>query len=245
MNNAAKFTLIGLGAGALMFGSFVTFAALSGAPLHQVAILKSFVTAPEAGSKSGDTTETGATAHPEPAVAEGERKPSAKAIEASMGALGAFVLPAPYSTEELESLQKELREGQKSLRERQARIETRERTLDEWESSLQARLDEINQMREMLVKRETELSLREDEAKRDLESSRTTEQQSWKELAKFFEEGDPADLAKKLSGFPPEDAVKILRSLGDERASELVNALPADKYHAYLSAYRTQSSKPK
>lgn len=248
MNTVAKYAALGLGGLALATGSFVVFTALSGAPLHEVALLKNFVPAPPTKPES-EPESKGSTANQQPesskAVVVGEQQPSVKAIEASMGALGAFVLPAPYSTQELDELQRELRDGQKSLRERSARLEAREQSLQEWEQSLQARYDELNQIRSMLEKRELELSLREEEAKRDLDSSRSTEEQSWKELAKFFEDGDPADLAKKLASFPPEDAVKILRSLGDERAGELVNALPAEKYHAYLMAYRNQASKPK
>jgi flagellar motility protein MotE (MotC chaperone) len=246
MNAIAKYAALGLGGLALATGSFVTFTALSGAPLHEVALLKNFVSEPPAKPEpEPSVAPTSQQQEPSKPLVTGERQPSVKAIEASMGALGAFVLPAPYSTQELDELQRELREGHKTLRERITRLEAREQSLQEWEQSLQARYDELNQIRSMLEKRELELSLREEEAKRDLDSSRSTEEQSWKELAKFFEDGDPADLAKKLASFPPEDAVKILRSLGDERAGELVNALPAEKYHAYLMAYRNQASKPK
>jgi len=252
MNNAAKYALLAGGGLVLTFGSFVTFAALSGAPLHEVALLNAFVPAPAASGTDRETADEDRSAPvtaSTPAAglattAQTERQPSARAIEASMGALGAFVIPAPYSSEEFNELQKELRDGQKSLRERMARIEARERSLDEWEQSLQQRFDELNEMREQLVQRETELGLRESEAKRDLESSKATEQQSWKDLAKFFEEGDPADLSGKLAGFQPDEAARILHALPDERASELVNALPAEKYHAYLAAYRVRSSKP-
>jgi flagellar motility protein MotE (MotC chaperone) len=255
MNNAAKYALLAVGGLVITFGSFVTFAALSGAPLHEVALIKKFIQAPEEAGSEHRTSAAVDPAHASPQAVEApgggrasaehaERQPSARAIEASMGALGAFVIPAPYSSEEFSDLQKELREGQKSLRERMARIEARERSLDEWEQSLQQRFDELNEMREQLVQREIEMGLRESEAKRDLESSKATEQQSWKDLAKFFEEGDLADLSAKLAGFQPEEAARILHALPDERASELVNALPAEKYHAYLAAYRVHSSKP-
>jgi len=246
MSNTVKMALMVCGALVLLLGSFLTFVMLSGAPMHEVAFFKAFVAAPEdAGKDPGAPAPTSTAQAPTEPPKESEPKPSGKAISASMGALGAFMLPAPFSTQELEDLQKELLEGQKSLRERTSRIEARERALEEWEQSLEQRLEELNKLREMIVKRETELSLREEEAKRDLESSRSAEKQSWKELAKFFEEGDPTELAAKLVGFPPEDAVKILQSLGDERASEIVNALPADKYLTYLNAYRAQASKPK
>ena len=47
MTPPVKYALMGVGALLLLGGSFVTFAALSGKPLHEVAILKNFVKAPE------------------------------------------------------------------------------------------------------------------------------------------------------------------------------------------------------
>ena len=57
-----------------------------------------------------------------------------------------------------------------------------------------------------------------DEVTRDSEARNARDAASWKELSKFFEEGDPKDLAKNLLSFDPREAVKILHSLDDERA---------------------------
>lgn len=253
MKPAVKFAILGAGGLVLLAGSFVTFAALSGTPLHEVAILKNFVKTPEkpdAGSKTEEPAhEEGAkeehateTAH---ATKEGEHgtkpaptKSESRAIEANIGVLGAFLLPAPFSTNELADLQKSLRGANEDARQRLERIELRERELGEWEHALEQRNDELQGMRQLLEKRELELSMREAEVQRDEKAKNSREQQSWNELAKFFSEGDPEDLAKKLVLFEPKEAVRILRSLDDERASALVNALPPDKYHTYLQAYR-------
>ncbi|MBK7878571.1 MAG: hypothetical protein IPJ77_23180 [Planctomycetes bacterium] len=266
MKPAVKYALMGVGGIVLLAGSFVTFAALSGAPLHEVAILKNFVKAPdkpespEKGSKKGHAdeggdehaTETHATektatakhASDDPhATKPAPTRAESRALEANVGVLGAFMLPSPFSSNELSELQTSLRGANEDAKQRLERIELRERELGEWEHALEQRNDELQDLRRLLEKRELELTMREDEVKRDEKAKDARDQQSWAELAKFFSEGDPDDLAKKLVLFEPKEAVRILRSLDDERASALVNALPADKYHAYLQAYRDAVTK--
>lgn len=267
MKPAVKYALMGVGALVLLSGSFVTFAALSGVPLHEVAILKNFVAAPEKPENPGDSSKTAkkdehddakdehGSSEPSPSTAKHEpssgrdTKPTptrseSRALDANAGVLGAFLLPSPFSSNELSDLQKSLRGANEDAKQRLERIELRERELAEWEHALEQRNDELQELRKMLEKRELELTMREDEVKRDEKAKDSREQQSWAELAKFFSEGDPEELAKKLVLFEPKEAVRILRSLDDERASALVNALPPDKYHAYLQAYRDNASKP-
>lgn len=263
MTPPVKYAVMGVGALLLLAGSFVTFAALSGKPLHEVAILKNFVKAPEKpadekhepskepgeGEKHADEPATGehtSTAH---ATTDEKHTPPApttserRAIEANVGVLGTFMLPSPFSADELSDLQKALHDANADAKRRIERIGTREKELAEWEHALEVRNNELQEMRALLEKKELELSLREDEVKRDEHAKSAREQQSWVELAKFFSDGDPEEMAKKLALFEPKDAVRILRALDDERASLLVNALPPDKYHVYLQAYRASAEK--
>jgi flagellar motility protein MotE (MotC chaperone) len=268
MTPPVKYALLGLGGLLLLGGSFVTFAALSGTPLHEVAVLKRFVKAPTTSDDKGSTKGETRKNDRERDAAEDERgsKPLAsgtkgegdaqrppahasptaserRAIDASVGVLGTFMLPSPFSADELSELQKALHETNADAKRRLERIATRERELAEWEHALEVRNGELQEMRALLEKKELELSLREDEVKRDEHAKSAREQQSWSELSKFFSEGDPEELAKKLVLFEPKDAVRILRALDDERASLLVNALPPDKYHSYLQAYRASADK--
>jgi flagellar motility protein MotE (MotC chaperone) len=252
MKPAVKF---GAGGLVLLGGSFVVFAALSGTPLHEVAILKNFVAAPAEGE---DTPKH--APEPEHAAPESEHASETKhadaeplkprmspgdshALEANVGVLSAFMLPSPLSAGELSELQKSLRDTNNHAKKRLERIVSRERELDEWEHSLNERTKELQELRRVLERKELDITLREDEVKRDESAKNARETQSWGELAKFFSEGDPEDLAKKLVLFDPKEAVRILRALDDERAAALVNALPADKYHAYLEAYRASAPK--
>ena len=247
MKPALKYTLMAVGGLVLLFGSFVTFAALSGQPLHKVAVLKLFVKAPEAPRETSPRATEDETPTAQPAAtAQGEKpmaKEDVKAVERTIGVLGAFALPSPFSTDGLTDLQQQLGRGNKDLKARLAKVEARERELDDRERDVEQRQLELTELRQKLNEKESELRMLSDEITRDSEARNARDAASWKELSKFFEEGDPKDLAKNLLSFDPREAVKILHSLDDERASALVNALPADKIHDYLEAYRAQTVK--
>jgi len=246
MKPAIKYAILGSSGLVLLLGSFVSFAALSGQPLHKVALLKLFVKAPQESSDRASRSPEVETPTAPPAnteVAKPPTKDELKAVEKTVGVLGAFSLPAPFSSDELTDLQHELRNATQGAKSRLAKIEQRERDLDDRERDLDQRQLELTQLRQKLVEKESELRMLSDEVTRDSEARNARDAASWKELAKFFEEGDPADLAKKLQAFDPKEAVKILRALDDERASAIVNALPTDKYHDYLEAYRAATAK--
>lgn len=253
MKPTVKYAVMGGASVVLLFGSFVTFAALSGVPMHKIAILKNFVKAPDTsaddaakqGEKPATADATAKNAGEQP-PADAAKTPSGKerqALEASVGVLGAFSLPSPFKVDELTDLQRELKNASKGAKDRLSKIEQRERDLDDRERDLDQRYQELAELRKQLEGKELELKLRSEEVDRDVSARNARESAGWKAIAKFFEEGDPTDLAKKLLSYEPREAVKILRSLDDERASAIVNALPADKYHDYLEAYRAQTSK--
>jgi hypothetical protein len=247
MKPALKYTLMAGGGLVLLFGSFVTFAALSGQPLHKIAVLKLFVPPPVAPHEGSPRTAESETPAAQPATsAQGEKplaKEDVKAVERTIGVLGAFSLPSPFSSDELTDLQQQLGRGNKDLKARLAKVEQRERELDDRERDIEQRQLELTELRQKLGEKESELRMLSDEVTRDSEARNARDAASWKELSKFFEDGEPADLAKKLLSFDRREAAKILRSLDDERASAIVNALPADKYHDYLDAYRAETAK--
>src|SRR5258706_8737083 len=129
MKPAIKYALVGGGGLVLLFGSFVTFAALSGQPLHKVAVLNLFVKAPATGGSSGAKPPENENPTTQPlAAAPGEKptvKEDVKAVEKTIGVLGAFSLPSPFSTDELTDLQQQLSRGTKDLKARLAKVEQR------------------------------------------------------------------------------------------------------------------------
>ena len=251
MKPAVKYGMMGGGALVLLFGSFVVFAALSGQPLSKVALLKHFVSAPADGEKKPAAPEA---TKPQPEAAAQAEKPAShegakssgaelKAVEHTASVLSVFSLPSPFSSDELTDLQHELRSASQGAKSRLSKIEQRERDLDDRERDLDQRQQELAELRKKLADKESELRMLSEEVARDSAARNARDAASWKEISKFFEEGDAADLAKKLVQFEPREAARILRSLDDERASSIVNALPTDKYHEYLEAYRAQATK--
>lgn len=226
--------------GAALFGaSFVGFARLGGAPLSGVPLLGRFVPA------DANAAETKAEASAEPEAASDDERDVGEERAARRGAalasgdvLGAFLVPSPFTTAELDELQRELHTSLAESRDRLARIEAREAELVEWERSLTERRDELAALQASIEKATLELDVRRSEAASAERARSEQEAKSWAELARFFAEGDPEELATKLAQIEPAKAARILRALDEERASALVNALPAEKFQAYLEAYR-------
>jgi flagellar motility protein MotE (MotC chaperone) len=256
MKPAVKYAVMGGGALVLLFGSFATFAALSGQPLHKVALLKYFVSAPaDSKDESTATREPAPAEGAHPAPAEGAKPPVAegapaatteeqtKAVEKTISVLGAFAMPSGFSVDELVDIQGELRKSTQEAKALLTRLKTRERDLDDREKDIEQRQKELSAMQKHLADKESELGMLKAEVDRDASAREERETASWKELSKFFEEGDVATLSKNLLSFSPKEAAKILRSLDDERASSLVNSLPTDKYAEYIQEYRAQGLK--
>ena len=225
------------GGAALFTASFVGFARLGGAPLSGVPLLGRFVEA--------DARAPGEHAATAPEGAEGaadeehrEQAQQRAAALASGEVLASFLVPSPFTTAELDELQRELRTALAESRDRLARLEAREAELADWERGLAERRDELVALQASIEKAARELDVRGAEVASEKRARAEQEARSWAELARFFSEGDPEELASKLAQLEPAKGARILRALDEERASALVNSLPADKYQAYLEAYR-------
>ncbi len=222
-----KTSLLVLGGTGLFAGSFVGVAIMSGHSMHEIPLLGKFSKAPV----------QPIVAHEPEHVTETPQEVAVKRpVTASV--LGAFILPAPFSSDELADMQDRLiarvSEVEKSLAEAKAK----ERALDERERALLGRESELQTLKVDLDTRTKELVVREEELKRDSDAAVAQEQASWVEVARFFQEGEPDELGKKLATFEPVNAARILHQLDDERAIAIVNALPPDKYKQFLDAYR-------
>jgi flagellar motility protein MotE (MotC chaperone) len=245
MNTILKGALLLVGGTTLFVGSFVGVALVSGRPAHEIPLLKNFAHKPEAPHDAGTETthvET-TTQQPEETHAGsseshvqahdvGERTPTKASV------LGAFVMPAPFNSDELAQMQSKLALRLEEAEVKLASAKEKERALDERERALTGREKELQALKNDLDTRSKELAMREQELHRDSDANAAREEKSWAELARFFLEGEPDELSKKLSTFDPKDAAKILHQMDDERAIALVNALPQDQYKAFLDAYR-------
>ena len=239
MNSPIKLAGLAAGAIGLFFFAFVTFTAFSGVPMHEVALIGGFFEAPEEPEEVDPLAVL--DLHPDPA----DEAPAAEIIEASVNVSGSFMLPSPFSSNELQNLQSELKLKKLDYENRLRKIRERERTLEERELLVEERYSELETLRTALQEFETELSLRSEEVARDETAREAREKSSWGTVAKLFEKGDAEELISKLLTYSPEEAAKIFSSLSVDRVRALTEALPVDRYQEYVGAFRSfQTANP-
>ncbi|MFT4539856.1 MAG: flagellar motility protein MotE (MotC chaperone) [Planctomycetota bacterium] len=226
----AAFTLAGI---VLFAASFFLFAVMSGTPLEELAMIGGmFDKGGEAEVISGD---------PEPDVttelAE-DRRPAEVVLSSATSPLQSFLLQSPFSTDELQKLQAELKTKITANEARQLELNERQREIETREQHLEDRWGELAGLREDLNDRELELSQRGDELTRDARVAEEREQASWEGIAKIFEEGKVKDLTDKLLSFPASNAALILRAMPESRAAELLQSITGEKFREYMEAYR-------
>jgi hypothetical protein len=61
-------------------------------------------------------------------------------------------------------------------------------------------------------------------------------------VARLFEVGDAEELRDRLLAYSATEAARILSNLDGERAAELLNALPDDKWKEYVDAFSSYSA---
>ena len=238
MNPKLKFAALSAGGVTLFALSFVTFSAFSGTPLHENALLGMFIEAPE---------ETDEVAVVDEKADPVEKQNRDELIEGSLAVSASFVLPSPYTSSELESLTAELKAKKLDYETRLTKLRDREHAIEEREALVEERYSELATLRNALQEFELELQLRSAEVDRDEKAQEMREKQSWRTVARTFEEGDVEEQIKKLMTYSPDDAAKILSALNIERMRELTSALPVDRYQEYMDAYRrkaTESDEP-
>lgn len=216
----------------LFMGSFLLFAALSGTPMNEMAMVGKFFPEPPE-----EVTPEAAT---QGVVEEldGDQRPADTVYRAASVPLNSFLLQSPFSSEELVQLQERLlakiteNEAMRDdLIAREIELETRERHLED-------RWRELEEIRAALGNRELELAERDDELARDADAQEERERASWAAMSTLFAEGDPEELTPQLLTISPDKAAWILHELTGDRAAVLMNALEPDDYRLYMDAYR-------
>lgn len=237
MNSLLKYVAFSAASVVVFAGSFLLFASLSGAPMHDIAVIGKFFPDPEEGS---DAAQPAANDAPSDLISEvdQDRRPSRQVLAEAATPLRAFVVQSPFSTEELAELQAELKNRIESARRMQTELEEKLDDVGARELQLEERWAELEQIRNGLIEQDLELAQREDELERDARAQNERESASWTSMAKVFEEGKPAELARNLILFEPEEAARILRALPEARASALIRELPRDRYLEFAEAYR-------
>ncbi len=169
----------------------------------------------------------------------------AAVIEASLGVLSAWTLPSPYSSSELRVLSEEIKKKHAELEERELSLGRRERAVVEDEGEQKERLKSLEELRAHLESLQAELSERETSVTRLEDSAQASKDSRWSEVAGVIGAiEEPAAAAKKLQEYPPGEAAKVLRALGDDtRAGEILNQVQGKQWKEYLEAYTQEKAR--
>lgn len=226
MSRLFEIAVLALGGLSLFAVSFLGFALSAGVPLKDLAVV---------GSLLPDRPPPAPAALPAPAPVTPPT--DAEVVAAHLGLLGIWSLESPFDAGELEALASRLQAKEHDLdrrleeaRERQSYLEDRGETLGEQHA-------ELERIRQELEAYRRELDLREEELRGDEQAAARREAASWEGTARLFRDGDASDLAERLVQFDPADAARILRSLEEDRAAELLDALPQKDWKSYADAY--------
>lgn len=221
MNHILKILAYGLGGFVLLIGSFVTFSALTGTPMHEMkGVGKLF---PEQVKvEEGETT---MLPDVEVEIQEDRRSPR-QLFENAATPLSAFMLEDPFSAGELDDLQRSLVTKIDELNQRTRDLDAREAELDADRQHLEDRYRELEKLRTALLEIGADTEAAGEEVSRDLEVLQEKEEQTFKKMASLFEDTEAADAASLLTSvYGPADAAKILAQLEDERVRELIGAI--------------------
>lgn len=258
MNKIAIISLSTLGGAALFAVSFLGFARLNGVPLNELPLVggmfpelpehadqaqpdaahadkpdSSHTTKPELPEALKPTEDHAATAHPD---APDHGPAAAKPAEAHAGIFDLIDVDGLYTQDELRALGDSLRAKNREAEQRSAELDRREELLADRLTALDERRRTLDEFAKKLDEREREIAAREAEVK----SSGGTDggaEASPADLAEFFADGELDVLSKRLAGFTPEEAAKILSRLEPARAKELLEALPTASWRAFAEAY--------
>lgn len=229
MTKGIELLVMGLGGLSLFVVAFLGFAAMSGSPLSEVAVIGPLLADDEEEGVAEDLSEV-----PEDELPRASEK---QVIEANVGILNAYTLDSPMNADELQSLAVELKKTKLSYEERLRMLDERELSISEREDDLTHQFEVLEELRAELDRLESDLALRLQEVESEEEKVSTGEQARFKEIAKLFAEGEPKKLKDRFLMYEAPEAAQILRQLPPDRATELLNALPADKWKAYVEAY--------
>lgn len=219
----SKYAAYGLGAAALLIGSFVTISALTGTPANEMkAVGGLFPESVTAANESHPDTD-GETSEEE---RERDTRSPRQVFESATTPLGAFALQDPFSAEELRALEEQLQVKIDELARRHRALEKRER---EVEADRQHYLDQFAQfekLRTALLEQRDENDANAEELDRASDALDEKQAEIDRDLAKFFEETKARDAASMLTKtYAPDKAARILIQLDEDRQSAIMSAI--------------------
>jgi flagellar motility protein MotE (MotC chaperone) len=224
MNNILKIVAYCIGGLALVVGSFVTFSAMTGTPMHEMKAVGAMF--PE-NVEAEIETDADSTMLPDPeAELEADLRSPRQVLETAASPLGAFAFPDPYSSGELRDIERTLLTKLDEVARRAARLEARERQLEEDRQHLADLYEEFEKLKTSLVNQSDDNRAVRDEIQRDRSVLEERRIATYSQMAKLFEGTKATEAARLLTNvYAPEEAARILVQLDDDRVTELIGAI--------------------
>lgn len=231
LNKLIEITAYAVGGVSLFLASFLVFALAAGVPANEVALLGGMFPAPEAPAE-------------EPAEGEAGRpkfvaKTPEQLIAESIGRIPTFAGPSPFEDGEVDELVGKLERLVLENTQRDEALDAREAELDERQAAQDEKAALLQGLQESLDVQRGELELTRQELSRDQAVADEREAEKFKKIAAVFgsKTSDATIMATRLSAYPAEDAARILANIEEKRRTELLNALDADSFTAFVDAY--------
>ena len=239
-----KYGLFGLGGVTLFGASFAGFAALSGAPMEEVAVIGQFFADPEAMGEEGEPSAEGESEEEAAPRTPRGPKTDAELLESVRGSLAAYDMAPPLSIDNLRVMTEEIIARDMALDLREQQLDEREQTMQEREDALNEQFASMQEMRTHMEAYQLELALRLEEVEASEAEAVASEQAGWAETSRLFAEGDVDEQSARLVLYTPAEAAQILNSLTPERARQLLNAIPDPQWKDYADAFSSAAGSP-
>ena len=232
INKILEYAAYAVGGVSLFMASLLVFALAAGVPAHDVAIIGGLFPKPPPPAQVSEKSPDGAPARP---------KIQAKSLEdviaSTLSRLPNQSQASPFESSELEALVGDLKRLKLQYERDLASVKAREEEVAERDAALQEQAGLIQDLMARLDQRDGELTLREQEVRRDEQVAEENEKARWKKISMAFINGDPEDLAQRLLAYGPDDGARILTNLDEDARQTLLDALDATNFKAFLDAY--------
>lgn len=240
MKNLAKPLAYGIAGTALVVGSFVTYSAITGAKMNELAVVGGAF--PEDVTAETEVAQNGqAKSDVDAEIASDSRSPR-QVYENAATPLGAFALQDPFSAEELRALERQLQIKIEAVGRKARELDDREAQLDADQRHLDDLYSQIVKLQTSILEQEDDNNAQGDELERGRRVLEEREQASYAKVAFLFVDTKPAVAANMLTkNYGPEEAAMILANLEDDRVREILGQIQTDlpnEAQQYLRAYQ-------
>ncbi|MDF1836458.1 MAG: hypothetical protein P1V35_01195 [Planctomycetota bacterium] len=228
----------------LLVGTFVTAAGMLGADLHALPVVGGLFPEPVQQSLDPELNEMNLSV--EEQVRSDMRSPE-QVVDNSASPLHAFLLPSPWSSDQLEDLEKQLKTRLNALTEREKGLDKRQADLEESQRHLAELQAELESVRNGMIEERDETVALQDEVKREEANAEEKHVAGLKQMASLFAEGDATEMAQMLIDMhAPEDIGLVLSGLPAERVRDLLTGIRAtqpDVLSAVTESYKAEVTK--